>query len=170
MSSNLSISLKQALDQLLQLQIAAHTRCNSQIASTELGRIMARYHISYDTAQLFVSLSHNALLTNRSLLRFLSCLKELEQPLRRSERAILRQLNEQSSRFFVASGANHAVSRGSEFKCNVLLQSAIESSSIQDQGLLQDQRECVSRAKRISCGTISSLIPRNYASDVKNQR
>lgn len=118
---------------------------------------MSQHYVSFDTLKKIIRLDEQMIGT-ATLLRMLSRCSELQHPLRRSEKAILSEINDARIRYRERSGSKKHQVDSDEMKCNVLLQAAIGRINVKDTSLRQEMIKSLENAERILKGNVQQNI------------
>ncbi|XP_060602890.1 probable ATP-dependent DNA helicase HFM1 [Ruditapes philippinarum] len=125
-----------SLNQLNKLSLIQMNEENMDVRPTESGRLMARYCISYKTAELFLAFKGDESL--QDMLSIISKCQEFDDiKLRNNEKKTLNTLNKDKNRITIRYPMTGKI-KTTDMKVNCLIQATFGSLLIQDFALQQD--------------------------------
>lgn len=150
-----------AIEKLCAFEMAKLCPATAELKSTVPGTLMSKHYVSCDTMKKIMRLDEQ-LIGTATLLRMLSKCTELQHPLRRSEKAILTEMNDTKVKYRERNGFNKYQVDSDEMKCNVLLQAAIARIDVRDHSLRQEMIKSFESSKRILKGNHYPISFVNY--------
>lgn len=146
-----------AVEKLCAFGMAKLCPATSKLKPTVPGMLMSQHYVSSDTMKKIMRLD-GQLIGTATLLRMLSRCTELQHPLRRSEKAILTEINNTKVKYRERNGSNKHQVDSDEMKCNVLLQAAIGRIDVRDHSLRQEMLKSFESAERILKGNACHIF------------
>ncbi|XP_057297127.1 probable ATP-dependent DNA helicase HFM1 [Hydractinia symbiolongicarpus] len=129
---------------------------NHALSSTEIGKLMARYCIAFDTVKILSSSSGNESL--EELVGLLSKAKEFDDiTIRQNEKKVLNTLNKDKNRITIRFPLNSRI-KSTEMKINCLLQSTLGCLTVNEFSLTQDITKILRIGQRVTKFMMEFLV------------
>lgn len=125
--------------------------------ASRVGAVMSELYLSFESVRCIQTIE-NTCTSMIDVLSALSRLQGVQQPLRRSEKATLINLNDHMIRYRVKVCGSTSQVVSEEMKVNILLQAAIGRALICDEQLVQETNLVADEALRFLTGVIFLLV------------